>query len=93
MAAATVLLPPPLDLSRLPASKTLDSEMIDEEEEDDMMEDVGQKRRSAARRTLLMMKRSRSLPQEEFIYLSGSQDSQLIRRTDSVISGHSTTRY
>ena len=99
-----VALQPPLQPSlflRLPAAAdaagnevalvTTEPSTSDNDEED-MMEDgqpAGQKRRR-----MLMMKRSRSLPQEEFIYLSGgSQDSQLIRRTDSVISGHSTTRY
>ena len=40
--------------------------------------------------SLLMMKRSRSLPQEEFVYLSQKlKEIDLMRRTDSIISGQS----
>lgn len=38
----------------------------------------------------LILKRSRSLPQEEFVYLTQKlRELDLIQRTDSIISGHS----
>ena len=48
------------------------------------------KRASASDRATLMKKRSRSLPHEEFVYLSQKlKELDLIRRTDSIISGQS----
>lgn len=74
--------------------KKLDLEMIYEEEAAaDMIDDGGQNDQDCSQqqqryhRATLMMKRSRSLPQEEFAYLS--QKLKELGRTDSVISGHS----
>ena len=45
---------------------------------------------SGSKRAALMKKKSRSLPHEEFVYLSQKlKEIDLIRRTDSVISGKS----
>ena len=78
--------------------KKLDLEMIYEAQED-MIDDSsgGQSDQnppmpasSPRNRAMLMMKRSRSLPHEEFVYLSQKlKELDLIRRTDSVISGQS----
>ena len=76
--------------------KKLDLEMIYEAQED-MIDDSsgGQSDQnpppaSPRNRAMLMMKRSRSLPHEEFVYLTQKlKELDLIRRTDSVISGQS----
>lgn len=69
--------------------KKLDLEMI-YEEEDQVMDELDGQNDQLEHHQVLMMKRSRSLPQEEFVYLSQKlKELDLIRRTDSVISGHS----
>lgn len=75
--------------------KKLDLEMIYEEEAaanvEDMIDDLGQNDQDCSssqekyHRATLMMKRSRSLPQEEFAYLT--QKLKELGRADSIISG------